>query len=119
MKEPIYRVVLRIIAVHEDNFRKWLYCSNFNNREERDAAIELFINASDVHPDVKRIYLTAKIFNSYHDAQRCFEASLREFEFGKRYKQYFKDIRIERHFSNGKYKTVVSINELTGKGEEG
>ena len=117
MKEPIYRVVLRIIEVHEDDFRKWLH-DNINDVKEKEIVIDLFIQASDLRPEVRRIYLTAKIFDSFGDAQRCFEASLREFDFKKSSWQYFKDIRIERHFSNAQFKTIVSINELTGKGEE-
>ena len=117
MKEPIYRVVLRIIEVHEDDFTKFINRVS-TDRKVREFAIEQFIRISDIHPQVRRIYLTAKTFNLYKDAQRCLEASLREFDFKKSFWQYFKDIRIEKHFSNGNMKTVVSINELTGKGEE-
>ena len=117
MKEPIYRVVLRIIEVHEDEFRKWLY-DNSSDAKEKEIVIDHFILASDLCPEVRRIYLTAKIFNSYADAERCYRASLREFDFNKGSKQYFKDIRIERHFSSGNMKTIISINELTGKEEE-
>lgn len=113
MKEPIYRVVLRIIEVHEDEFCKFINGIS-TDRNVKGLAIEQFIRVSDIATEVRRIYLTAKIFHSYSDAQRCFEASLREFDFKKRSWQYFKDIRIEKHFSNGNMKTIVSINELTG-----
>lgn len=115
MKEPIYRVVLRIIEVNEDAFREWLD-ANSHDDKEMEMAIQHFIWSSDIRPEVRRIYLTAKIFHSYGDAERCYHASLREFDFEKTSVQYFKDIRIERELPmEGVFKeTLKTANELIG-----
>ena len=114
-KEPIYRVVLRIIEVKEDAFREWLD-ANSRDDKEMEMAIQHFIWSSDIRPEVRRIYLTAKIFHSYSDAERCFHASLKEFDLEKTSVQYFKDIRIERELPmEGVFKeTLKAANELTG-----
>ena len=113
MKEPIYRVVLRIIEVKEDAFREWLD-ANAVRKENNKAAVIHFIWSADTRKEVRRIYFTAKNFKTYGDAERCYYASLREFDFNKKSWQYFKDIRIEKHFANGYIKTIWDTNELTG-----
>lgn len=118
----MYRVVLTIVETNEKEFRECL--GRLRHKDITGDMIE-FIALLDVRPEVRRIYRTAKNFESYNDALRCYDASLREFDFNKESYQYFKILRIEEYFfdsfendwsCSGFHK---QIDEVSGKGEEG
>ena len=118
----MYRVVLTIVETNEKAFTEYL--GRIRHKDLTGDMIE-FIALLEVRPEVRRIYMTAKTFESYNDALRCYNASLRELDFKKESYQYFKILRIEEYVFNnlendwsciGFHK---EIDEISGKGEEG
>lgn len=118
----MYRVVLTIVELNEKEFLEYI-----GRRRHDDLIGDMleFIALLDVRPEVRRIYLTAKNFVMYSDAKRCYDASLREFDFNKESYQYFKVLAIEEYVFDNKGNDWTCINvskqvdEVSGKGEEG
>lgn len=118
----MYRVVLMIVETNENEFVEYL--GRLRHKDLIGDMIE-FIALLEIRPEVRRIYQTAKNFESYNDALRCYDASLREFDFNKESYQYFKILRIEEYVFNNLENdwTCVGfhkqVDEISGKGEEG
>lgn len=122
----MYRVVLTIVETDPERFNKYIDSCDF---DMLDAAMMFFISNLDSRIEVKRVYQTAKVFESYSDAKRCYLASLRDFNFHKNDYQYFKVLQIEEYCLNNKpvheadvWRRVSihnQIDEISGKGEEG